>query len=125
MDFEIKAGNKKIIDSGSFIIFGKNLTTIIIKKGSEKFSFDFIFEDVSGEKQQIKIDSKKYEKENHAQIILKFINFNDAIGSGLTEPLEVGYFDNGDKIFLHLWVQKLGGSDRKVSYTFYLEKKNG
>lgn len=126
MDFGIKAGTKEIIDSGSFITFGKEPTTITMTKRSEKFSVGFIFEEKIGAKQEIKIDSKKYEKEDHVKITLNLINFNNALGSGLGSPLGIGYFDNKDHLFLHLWVKKLGDSEsREVNYTFYLEKKNG
>lgn len=61
------------------------------------------------------------------ELIIKCINFNDALGTGTIMPIEVGYAE-GRKIFLHIWSYLLNGMDealnravRKVEYSILKE----
>ena len=71
------------------------------------------------------------ENENHtieAEVLegfltLSCVNFNSALGTGTSVPIEIGMAD-GKKLMLHLWFCLIGQeSVRKVEYSIFKEKE--
>lgn len=123
MDVNIESSGKKIIDSGSFITFDDDPSTVHLKKGSELITFVFHFSEDDKSEPKVEFFPKKDPKKNHVEIKIELLNLNNTLGRGLKEPLWIAGFDNNDKIFLHLWVRPLGKTKSKeVAYTLYLEE---
>ena len=58
-------------------------------------------------------------------MILTFENFNNSLGIGNTDPIEVGWIGE-QKLFLNYRVYSLTGNTGKLlHYTWLLEKKKG
>lgn len=127
MDISVNSADHEVIGSGTFSTFSNEKPSIIsIVRGKESFKISLTFkEDQSGNNRDIKYSGAKDEKKNEVNINLELINFRDTLPVGLTSPIMIGFFDNGDKIYLQLNIRKLGGNtDRhEINYTFYLEAK--
>lgn len=122
MTVDITTGGKKVYSNGSFITFDEKPSKIVIKRGKESVSFEFHFLDDHQEKADFEFNVNKSADE--LAIIVKLKNFNNQLGMGFTNPVSVAKFDNGDKIYMNVWVTRLGNQSaiKKLSYTIYVEE---
>lgn len=122
MTFEIKksSSNYDIVDSG--ILFSYSLQgPIKLDLNSEQgfaFSLEFVFETNSNKKSDLKISV------DNDQNLIKFtcVNFDNSLGTGTTQPLELGEHNN-KKIYIHFWGYSLGqNSAKKIEYCLFMER---
>jgi hypothetical protein len=118
MKFEFGIGDYEVLATGSII--GVANKPIIFK--IEDLVFELLFKDNSEHKEQkltpeIPSDGKK--------MILTFENFNNGLGIGNLEPLEVGSVGE-KKLFLNYRVYSLADNTGKLlHYTWLLNNKGG
>lgn len=120
MNIEKSSLNYIIIDSGTIMNFNNSAPLQLKLTFDSSFSFivNFTFENTNNNQQELKssIDTKTN------TINLSCINFNNALGTGTTTPLELATYQ-GKKIFLHFWVYAMGkDSVKKLDYCLYQEQ---
>jgi hypothetical protein len=111
------------ISSEDLIILA-NGTVFTYKNKPLTFNIDpeliltFVFKD-DVVNQAARTDGKEINA-NHAE--LTFINFNDPLGRGYTEPIKVGDI-NGRNVLMFIWITKMGNATptKKIEYTFFKE----
>lgn len=126
MEVSVKSSNKEILASGSFTNFDKEDSTISLKKGKEGFDIKISFrEEEPGFPPKLEVKHDKDQIKNLVTAHVILTNFKGPLPNGFAEPLAIGLFDNGDKIYLQLNIRKLGPKvDRyDINYTIYLEEK--
>ena len=116
-DMKISVGEYEVYDSGSVLSHGDK---------------DILFE-IRNLKIRIKFENNPEVTNYTANINLidgntclqiTLINFNNQIGTGLTNPVEIGTI-NGSRLYLQFVVYRLGESDTRLfSYT-WLTRKEG
>lgn len=117
MKIEKSSSNHTILDSGSAITYSNTAELSFSVEMDNTFSFKVIlkFENT---------DNNQYELKHNISdntIILTCVNFDNPLGTGTTNPIELATY-NGKKIYFNFWVYALGAKSlRKVAYTFYSE----
>lgn len=118
MKLEKFSAGLRILDSGSAITFQGDSDMKFTLQPAADFSFNVILRFAStpdGEAQTL----QEIEGNN---IIFNCLNYDNAIGTGMLEPLELAQY-GGKSIFLNFWVNTHGeGAMREVVYTFYMEQ---
>ncbi len=127
METSISSNGRKVVSSGSFSTFNEEASVISLIRGSEGFDISVTLkEDNSSNQASMKIESKKDEKKNLVNIDLVLFNFKGPFSSGFVEPVNIGFFDNKDKIYLQINARNLGANTKRyeINYTIYLEEAN-
>jgi hypothetical protein len=111
----ISYDNRTLLETLTFIVPGLGATTVILGEGAESLTFVLQFEKVSEKPEGI-----AFESVNNTTLKLIFTNWENVLGTGLLEPLEVGTFRNR-KLYLLLFVRKIGSKadQRLVTLSFY------
>ena len=127
METSIRSGDSLVVGSGILSTFEANQpTTLSLIRDKEEFNITLTFSNDSASSQPaMKTESRKNEHRNSVEIKLELINFNNPFGMGFVDPMLIGNFDNGDKIFLQLQVKRLAPNSNRyeINYTFYLKAK--
>ena len=113
----IKFGNRKVISSGNFICFDNEPSIISFERETEKISLKLVF---SPEQPKDKVEFNTEGSGDNLLITMTIPQIENSLGSGLTKPIKLANFDNGDPIYLHLWVRKLAIMQLEVIYTIYI-----
>lgn len=114
---EIKTGDLDLFVNGTFIAPALGDTQIKIKSEIEEITFVFeLATDRSGEDQIVKITI-----DDPQTARFKLTNWNNPLGGGLLEPLNIGTFDNR-QLFVFFVIQKLGleSEARLIIFNAYL-----
>lgn len=117
MGIQKSSGNYRILDSGTVLAWSpaEGIDFLIEEAG---LCFELHLQFVSAENGQQMI---RPEVEGNV-ITLTCVNFNDPLGTGTSQPIELAEAD-GKKLFVAFWAYAPGnGAARKVDYTFYIEK---
>lgn len=115
-DMKICVGEYEVYDNGAVLSHGDKDILFEIKNLKIKIKFENDPED-SNYKANITL-------ENNTCLLITLVNFNNPLGTGLTNPVEIGTI-NGSHLYLQFIVYRLGESDtRMLSYT-WLTKKEG
>jgi hypothetical protein len=126
MDTIITSG-RELLSSGIFSTFNDEPTVISVHKGSEGFNLTINFiEDSSNPESRLgNVKIEKDKEKNYVNVTLELININSTFFSGLSSPIAIGRFDNGDKVYLQINARKLGASLNRyeITYTVYVEGK--
>lgn len=91
MEIDIKVGGFKLIQSGS-IVFNQSNNVLFSFKGLE---IEFVFIQNDDKEQSVKavpIGEKKLQ--------LQVLNFNNVLGTGQTNPINIASLNSGEDIFL-------------------------
>lgn len=116
-------GDKELLESQTFLSIGLGETKVSLGREAETLNFilDFVQEEGKGQKFEVQpVDNQTLK--------LRLINWDNALGTTLTQPIEVGRF-NRRKLYLLIYVKKAGsqGQIREVTFSAYLgeEAKDG
>jgi hypothetical protein len=114
----ISSGGAEIISSGTIIQFNRKPIEINVQLLDFSFKCILNFEN--------KFDTKEQSLKATAEmstISLTFFNFNNPLGSGSSEPINIGTYE--DKfIYLSYRIYSLNEqSDKTLHYSFYLTKE--
>ena len=113
---EIKSGPTEIIASGTVISFKNNSIEIIFGSASERLKLIIEFEDDKENKEPL----IKASISSNKALILKLINYNNPLGMGNSEPINIGNFE-GRELHLNYRVHALTNDlNKTVHYTIYL-----
>lgn len=116
-DMKICVGEYEVYDSGSVLSHGDKEILFEIKNLKIKIKF-------VSDSENANYDVKISLIDNNACLLLTLVNFNNSLGTGLTNPVEIGTI-NGSRLYLQFVVYQLGESDtRMLSYT-WLTKREG
>ena len=116
MDIKVKSGGKKAIASGIFVTINNEDNEISFKYENEEFKFKLSFiRDNSGKQ---RMDYSPNEEKD--KLLMKFYNFNNAIGSGLINPMHIAD-SNDKKIYIEIIIHSITDNIKQVSYTFYID----
>lgn len=116
-DMKISVGEYEVYDKGSVLSHGDRDILFEIKNLKVRIKFENNPEDTN-----YAANINLIEGNTCLQITL--VNFNNPMGTGLTNPVEIGMI-NGSRLFFQFVVYRLGESDtRMVSYT-WLTRKEG
>lgn len=116
----MKSGGYDIYDSGTVISYGAESVLFDI---AADLKVELFFVDDESKALEQRIDYNV----NGGTLEMKLVNFNNSLGVGSAEPIEIGVLDNR-KLFLNFRVYALLAKGNKtVHYTWYLgeEVKNG
>lgn len=114
----VTIGDLEVVESGMVHISQNQ--SLSIKLAGLKFTFNFK-KDESDSTQHV-----KYAADNPKELVVDLINFNNALGSGLLKPLELGTLA-GRRLLLTFFVWTPDASEglRIVNYVFYTRIPNG
>ena len=116
-DMKISVGKYEVYDSGSVLSHGNKDILFEIKNLKVRIKF-------VSDPENANYDAKISLIENNTCLLLTLVNFNNSLGTGLTNPVEIGTI-NGSRLYLQFVVYRLGESDtRMFSYT-WLTRKEG
>ncbi len=115
---KIKTGKFEIISSGSFITSEKDKSEILFKRKEEKITLKLIFK----EKEEKKVDISSKGTKEDLTISFELPIIKNAFGEGFTNPIQFARFDNGDLLYLNLWIRRLSGPFQEITYSIYVEK---
>lgn len=127
MPNRIISGSKIILDNGVFTTFNDDPSVLNLARGKEGFTIHIKFEeDSSNPKPMLKMDGHKDKNKNYVTVYITLINFNSNLYLGFTNPMSIGKFDNGDKVYIHINARRIGSEIKRheISYTIYLEEDN-
>ena len=114
------SANYDIIDSGilySFYAQGPIRIELNTEKEHE-FSIEFQFENNNKKQSDLKISVDGSQK----LITFTCINFNNSLGTGTTQPIELAE-NNNKKMFIHFWGFSLGqDAVKKIEYCIFVER---
>ena len=119
----ILTGNRKVFETGSFILFSQDSTALITIEMEPGFVFsvEIAFETRKDTERELE---KSVDGLNN-RIKLVCVNFDNSFGTGTTQALELARF-HGKEVSMHLWSSLLGhkenGATRKVEYTIFVEE---
>lgn len=114
---KISVGEYEVYDSGSVLSHGDKDILFEIKNLKVRIKF-------ANDLENANYDAKISLIENNTCLLLTLVNFNNSLGTGLTNPVEIGTI-NGSRLYLQFVVYRLGESDtRMFSYT-WLTRKEG
>jgi hypothetical protein len=108
--------NKTLLETITFIVPGLGTTTVVLEEGTESLTFLLQFESVA-EKKSEELLLESVDKTTGK---LVFTNWDNVLGTGLVQPLEMGVFQKR-KLYLLPFIRKIGSkSDQKmVTLSFY------
>ena len=107
----------EIFDSGTLISFSQSSDIKIAIVCDESFAFNvlFKFESVPGQEYSLK------KEVIGSTIQLTCINFNNSLGTGTTQSIELATF-SGKKIYINFWISALSDNAlKKLEYNLYKE----
>ena len=112
----VSYGNKTLVDTITFIMPGLGPATVVIGDGAESLTFELQFEKVADVPQKLAV-----EQVNQTTGKLTFTNWENVLGTGLIDPVEIGAFRRRKLYFLP-FVRKVGSKSeqRIVTLTFYI-----
>lgn len=114
-DIKISVDEYEVYDSGVVISHENKEILFEVKNLKVKMMF-------SSNPEKKGYDAQISLTEDRSCMLLKLINFNNSMGTGLTKPVEIGT-TNGSRLFLQFIVYRLGDSDsRMISYTWLIQK---
>jgi hypothetical protein len=107
--------NKTLLETLTFIMPGLGTTTVVLGEGAESLTFLLNFEKVADKEENL-----AFESVDKTTLKLVFTNWENILGTGLMEPIEVGTFRKR-KLYLLLFIRKIGSkADQKlVTLSFY------
>lgn len=118
MQLKISTNGYNVLASGTVIFYDIDSEMKLHVEVNPEFEFDMIFVFSKDNKE------RSIEKKVQGNVVtLTCYNFNDQLGTGTVEPLDVATI--GDKkLVLHFWTYVMGDKKaaRKIEYTF-LEKE--
>jgi len=116
-------GDKELLRSDCFLTFGRGETKMEIAYGDE--SIFFVLEMAADESKQQKHEFVPVDTQT---LKLRLVNWENPLGSGFIEPIEVGTLGNR-KLYFLLWIKKAGSKSavHEVTFSAYLgeEVSNG
>lgn len=113
MDIKTKVGDFDVVECGSIVLNQSNLITFSI----EDLEFEFVFQSEEGTEQKpyinlVTINSKK--------IRFQMVNYNNPLGTGIPNPLNVASLSTGEEVYLQYAIH--GINELKIfHYTWYLK----
>ena len=115
----ILTGETEVISSGIVISYSNEPISITVESNNSYIKVKFVFEE--GDKTEVKATIT-----NDQELIMTLVNFNNSVGTGSSNPLPIGSFQD-KAVFLNYRVYALGkDGDRTLHYTFYRSlKKDG
>jgi hypothetical protein len=115
---KIKSGPTEVIASGTVIGFAGNPIEITFGPSDERLKLLFAFQDEEGEAEP------RLETEVLDSTTLKLTMFNikSPLGGGSIVPMPIGDM-RGQRLYVHLRIAHLHGSDRMVHYSIYLSEE--
>lgn len=116
----IKNNSYEIISSNSLLLESENSSLKFHLESTDNFAFDVVIRFQSTADKNLSIEK---EVEGPTTIVYNCINFDNALGSGTIEPINIATV-KGHKWFLHFWSYLMGGDNgkshtRKVEYTIF------
>ena len=115
---KIKTGKFTVISSGSFLTSQNDISTIPFKRENEKVTIELKF--IDKDEQKVKIEHRGSKEDIVSSFEMPKIESTS--GEGFANPIQFAAFDNGDLMYLHLWVRKLNRAYIKISYSIYVEE---
>lgn len=116
---DITSNGKKVINSGTFISFENGPNTIAFDYNKAEIKLEFHF--TNNESNQATV--QYHPSEDKKSLILNLYNFNNFIDTGLLNPLKIAE-DKNSTIYIQFLVSSINKEIKKITYTFYEEKKN-
>jgi hypothetical protein len=115
----ISSGGAEIISSGLIIQFNKKPIEINVQLPDFSFTCVIKFEN----KLENKVQSLHAEAIPPSTLSITFFNFNNPLGSGSSEPLNIGSYKN-KSLYLSYRIYSLSeNSDKTLHYTIYLTEE--
>lgn len=120
---EVKAfsDDLKIVSSGSLLMATQDSQLRLDVKATDSFSFSIVFRFVREDGRMQAIDKKIEETSDGATVIYSCVNFDNGLGTGTIEPLELATV-SGNELLISFWVYLMGDSDRgarKIEYSMF------
>lgn len=119
MDFNEKIGDYRVVRHGEIIVYTNESINIEIQEDTTMIlRVLFITEMENNRKSHILIQG---DPNDNNLLVVKFVNIHkDYSVSGIFEPIEIGIFDNGDKIYFTCAVFTVNAKDgnRIFKYSF-------
>ena len=115
----IKIGKNNIISSGSFITSEKDTSEISFKRGNEKITLELIFKE---KKEKKEVNTSSGGSKDDFIITFELPIIKNSIGEGLVNPMQFARFDNGDVLYIHLWIRKLNEPYVELVYSISVEE---
>lgn len=108
--------NKELLESGVFILSRGLSPTIHLGSGAEALKIILGFVTEQGEKPLV-----RSEPVDNKTLRLVFVNWDNVLGTGLVEPIEIGTFAHR-KLSVNFVVRKVGteGDTREITFSAYL-----
>ena len=103
--------------SGSFIASIDDTNEIIFSRDLEKITINFSFK----EKNDKKIVTSPVGGGNDLTVFFELPLLSDD-SQGITRPFKFAKFDNGDEIYLQLWIRKIAKPYVEINYSIYVKK---
>ena len=123
MEVKLSSSGKKIIASGSFVTFDKEISTISLRKGKEGICLNLTFENKPSANQNMNFSSEKNASKNEVVVNMTFTNFNNALPTSLTFPLSIARWDTGEEVYFQICVKSISEKVKEVTYTIYEGEK--
>lgn len=117
MDFYEKIGDYLVVKHGEIIVYANEKINIEIQENTTMV-LRVLFIQENNESSHISIAS---DDNDESLLVVKFINIHkDYSVSGIFDPIEIGTFDNGEKIFFTCAVFTVNAKDgnRIFKYSF-------
>ena len=113
---QIKTGQFQILASGQAIVLANEESSILFGKDPGSLTLSFTFRE-DGKEPRMESNQRKAQ-----ELFLTFWNFNNSLGLGNVEPLEIGTM-TGEKLFFSYRIFSLTDKTmRTIEYTFYFKK---
>ena len=114
-DMKISVGEYEVYDNGVVLSHGNKDILFEIKNLQVRLKFETDSQNSSYNANLSLID-------NDSCLLVTLVNFNNSLGTGLTNPVEIGII-NGSRLYLQFVVYRLGDSDTRLfSYTWLTQK---
>lgn len=118
---KINTGDKELLDTETFLALELGETVIAIEDGSSeplRFVLDFV------ENKGNKDATLNFNSVDKRTLRATFVNWNSPLGTTLTEPIEVGTYNNR-RLFMLFCITKVGqqGELREITFSLYLGKR--
>lgn len=112
----VKFGDKTLIESLTIIVPGVGTADVVLGEPPETLTFLLQFEKDPDKKQE----DLQLQAVDKTTARLIFRNWDNVLGTGLLEPIEIGIFRRR-KLYLLLFVRKIGtkGEQKLVTLSFY------
>lgn len=109
----IKVDDFDVVQKGVLVVNSKN--TITFSLDNIEFAFSFVKDD-NGNK---RIDQ---EQQGVHKLLTKLVNFDNSLGTGVSEPIEVATLSTGEKLYVLFAVYGIAEDLRVFHYT-WLKKR--